>query len=199
MKKIFFLACALTAAFTFFNAQEKMVVKETFDSNRFQWDEFYEKEYSGSIQDGYFVLQNKRAGFLVRSVAELPINIDNNFKVTFKFLVPQLNDKYYFGIIFDYKDENNYSNFLVTERKFKMENREKGTNSLSRQNALILKSGKNKVVIIELEKKGKKLIFRVDNMEAVTITQTLNFGAFGFLVEDANTIKVDEVVIEQIN
>ena len=199
MKKIIFLACALASAFTFVNAQEKMVVKETFDSNRFQWDEFYEKEYSGSIQDGYFVLQNKKIGFLVRTVTELPINIDNNFKVTFKFLVPQLNDKYYFGIIFDYKDENNYSNFLVTEKRFKMVNREKGTNSLSRQNALILKSGKNKKVTIELEKKGSKLIFRVDDMEAVSITQKLNFNTFGFLVEDANTIMVDEVVIEQIN
>jgi hypothetical protein len=48
-----------------------------------------------------------------------------------------------------------------------------------------------------LEKKGPKLIFRVDNMEAVSITKKLNFHAFGFQVEDANTIKVDEVVIEQ--
>ena len=72
MKKIFFLVCVLTA--TFVNAQDKITVKETFESNRFQWDEFYEKDQSGGIQDGYYVLQNKKDGFLVRSVAELPIN-----------------------------------------------------------------------------------------------------------------------------
>ena len=196
MKKIIFLACVFSC--TFVHAQEKRIVKETFESNKFQWDEFYEKDYSGGIQDGYFVLQNKKNGFLVRSVAELPINIDNNFKITFKFLVPKINDDYYFGIIFNYEDENNYSNFLVSEKKYKMCNNVNSTNSISRQGSLILKSGKNKEVIIEIEKKGNKLTFSVDNMEAVSITKKLNFNTFGFQVENANTIKIDEVIIEQI-
>jgi hypothetical protein len=193
MKKIIILlACVLTSVLV--HAQ---VVKETFDNNKFQWDEFYEKDYSGGIQDGYFVLQNRQKEVPIRSVTELPINVNNNFKITFKFLIPKLNDEYYFGIIFNYEDENNYSNFLVSEKRYKMLNRVNGTSSISRKNSIILKSGKNKEVTIELEKKGPKLIFRVDNMEAVSITKKLNFHAFGFQVEDANTIKVDEVVIEQ--
>ena len=196
MRKIIFLICILTTS-VFVNAQEKMVIKETFDNNKFQWDEFYEKEYSGSIQDGYYILQNKKDGFLVQSTTELPINIDYNFKITFKFLVPKVDDKYYFGIIFNYEDENNYSNFLVSEKKYRIWNEVNGTRSISRQSSIILKSGRNKEVIIEIEKKGNKLIFRVDNMEAVSITKKLNFNTFGFQVEDSNTIKIDEVVIEQ--
>jgi hypothetical protein len=69
---------------------------------------------------------------------------------------------------------------------------------LSRQNGIILKSGKNKEVVIIIEKKGPKLIFSVDNMEAVQITKDIRFNTFGFQVENANTIKVDEVVIEQL-
>jgi len=195
MKQIIFLVCVF--AYTFVHAQEKIVVKETFESNKFRWDEFFEKEYSGSIQDRCYVLQNKKDGF-VGSVTELPINIENNFKITFKFLVPKLDDKYYFGVIFNYEDENNYSSFLVSEKKFKILNRVNGVNSISRQGGIILKSGKNKEVVIEIEKKGKKLIFNVDNMEAVTITKMLNFNAFGFQVENANTIKVTEVLIEQL-
>jgi hypothetical protein len=195
MKKLIFILCILSYASV--NAQEKMVVKEDFDNNKFQWEEFFEKEYSGSVQDGYYILQNKNDDNLVRSVTELPINIDKNFKITFKLLVPKLNNEYYFGIIFNYEDENNYSNFLVSEKKFKMWNRANGTSSLSRQNSIILKSGKNKEVLIEMEKKGIKLIFRVDNMEAVSITKNLSFNTFGFQVENANTIKVDEVIIEQ--
>jgi len=175
MKQIIFLVCVF--AYTFVHAQEKIVVKETFESNKFRWDEFFEKEYSGSIQDRCYVLQNKKDGF-VGSVTELPINIENNFKITFKFLVPKLDDKYYFGVIFNYEDENNYSSFLVSEKKFKILNRVNGVNSISRQGGIILKSGKNKEVVIEIEKKGKKLIFNVDNMEAVTITKMLNFNAF---------------------
>ena len=180
------------------HAQEKIVVKETFESNKFRWDEFFEKEYSGSIQDRCYVLQNKKDGYYVQTVTELPINVENNFKVTFKFLIPKLDDKYYFGIIFNYEDENNYSNFLVSEKKFKILNRVNGVNSVCRQGGIILKSGKNKEVTIEIQKKGKKLFFSVDNMEAVDITKKLDFNAFGFQVENANTIKVTEVLIEQI-
>ena len=196
MRKMIFLICVL--ATTLVHAQEKIVVKETFESNKFRWDEFFEKEYSGSIQDGCYVLQNKKDGYYVQTVTELPINVDNNFKVTFKFLIPKLDDKYYFGIIFNYEDENNYSNFLVSEKKFKISNRIKGVNSVSRQGGIILQSGKNKEVTIEIQKKGKKLLFSVDNVEAVDITKKLDFSAFGFQVENANTIKVTEVLIEQI-
>ena len=196
MRQIVFLICVL--ATTLVHAQEKIVVKETFESNKFRWDEFFEKEYSGSVQDRCYVLQNKKDGYYVQTVTELPINVENNFKVTFKFLIPKLDDKYYFGIIFNYEDENNYSNFLVSEKKFKILNRVNGVNSVSRQGGIILKSGKNKEVVIEIQKKGKKLFFSVDNMEAVDITKKLDFSAFGFRVEDANTIKVTEVLIEQI-
>jgi len=196
MRQIIFLVCVF--ATTLVHAQEKRVVKETFESNKFRWDEFFEKEYSGSIQDRCYVLQNKKDGYYIQTVTELPINVENSFKVTFKFLIPKLDDKYYFGIIFNYEDENNYSNFLVSEKKFKIVNRVNGVNSVSRQGGIILKSGKNKEVIIEIQKKGKKLLFSVDNMEAVEITKKLDFNAFGFQVEDANTIKVTEVLIEQI-
>ena len=196
MKKIIFIICVLTS--TFVNAQEQIVVKETFESNKLRWDEFFEKEYSGSIQDGAYVLQNKKDGNLIYSVTDFPIYIDNNFKITFKFLIPRLDNRYYFGIIFNYEDENNYSNFLVSEKKFKIFNKVNGVNSISRQGEIILKSGKNKEVIIVIEKKGKRLIFNVDNMEAVTTTKRLDFNAFGFQVENANTIKVTEVLIEQL-
>ena len=201
MKYIYTLVSVLLT-FTFVNAQEQRVIKEDFDSNRLRWDEFYEKDYYGGIQDGFFVLQNKKDGFVSWSVTDFPIDIDNNFNITFKFLVPRLSDKYYFGIIFDYEDENNYRSFRVSEKRYKIVNTVNGISSLSRQGSIILTSGRNKEVIIDMEKKGNKLLFNVDNMEAVEITiprtRSLNSNSFGFLVEDANTIKVDEVIISQI-
>lgn len=180
------------------NAQEKIVIKENFENNRFQWDEFYEKERKGCIQNGYYVLENKLNDSPALSITELPIDIRNNFKVAFKFLVPKLNDTFYFGIIFDYEDEDNYSNFLVSERNFKIYNKRNGKISPSRKRFLILKAGKNKEVLIEMEKKGPRLIFSVDNMEAFTFTRDLHFNTFGFLVEGNNSIKISEVLIEQV-
>jgi len=201
MKRIYFLVCVLLTV-TFVNAQEKRVITENFENNRFNWSEFYEKDYSGGIQGGYFVLQNKKDGFFTRSVADFPIDIDSNFKITFKFLVPRLNDKYYFGIIYDYEDINNFRSFLASEKKYKTVNRVNGIDNLSNEGSIILNSGRNKEVIIDIERKGNKLIFSVDNMEALQITiprgKTLNSNSFGFLVEGANTIKVSEVIINQI-
>lgn len=203
MRKIIFLVCILTTVFA--NAQR--VVKETFESNKFRWEEFYEKECSVSIQDGYLVLQNKVKELPVCTVTELPIAMDNdnwgnlviknNFKITFKLLVPKLNDEYWFGILYNYEDENNYSSFLVQEKKYRIYNKRNGTLSLSKQSQIILKSGKNKEVTVELQKKGNKLIFTVDNMEVETITKKLYSNSFGFYMEGSNTIKIDEVIIEQ--
>ncbi|MDR1792296.1 MAG: hypothetical protein LBR36_02480 [Bacteroidales bacterium] len=198
MKKIGIFALIILCCISL-KAQEKRTVRETFDNNKFRWDEFYEKTGSASIQDGYFIISNTEKGTCRWSVAELPIDIDQNFKLTFKVLVPKLTDEFYFGIVFNYEDENNYSSFLVTEKKFKILNKVNGVSAQSRASGIILKAGKNKEVVIEIEKKGTKLIFTVDNMEAIAISKELKTNTFGFLVEDANTIKIDEVIIEQIS
>ena len=192
MKKICFLICIFAS--TLVNAQEKIVVKETFENNKFQWSEFYEKDQSGGIEAEYFVLKNKTKKNPALSKAELPITIGENFKITFKFLVPKISGDYYFGIIFNYKSNKNYDKFLVTERKFQILNDD---DDIVDRGMLILKSGKNKEVSIEIEKKGTKLIFRVDDIEAATITGEINSNSFGFMVEGKNTIRVNEVIIEQ--
>ena len=194
MKKICFLICIFTSVLV--NAQEKIIIKETFENNRFQWREFYEKDQSGGIENEYFVLKNKNKKNPALSRSELPITIEENFKITFKFLVPKVSSDYYFGIIFNYKNNGNYDSFLVAERKFQIRNRVNKEND-NDPGVLILKSGKDKEVSIEIEKKGTKLIFRVDDIEAASITEEINSRIFGFLVEGKNTIKVNEVIIEQ--
>ena len=196
MKKLLILFALLIAAGA--QAQEKMIIRETFETNRLRWDEAFEKDYSIGLMDGYFELKNNRKDYLIRTVTELPINPEANFKVTSKFTVPKFNDDCYFGIIFNYEDENNYSYFLVTEKKFKLYNRVNGEVSLSRQNSIILNAGKNKEIVIDMEKKGRKLIFNVDEMEAITITKDMKYNTFGFIVVDDNTVKVNEVIIEQM-
>jgi len=178
-------------------AQGKRVITETFDNNLFRWDEFYEKDCSAGIEDGYFVLKGQKDNG-GHSVAELPIFNDRNFKITFKFLVPKLNDEYYFGVIFNYEDGDNYESFELMERKFQCVNVKDGEIRMSRRGPVILSGGKNKNVEVVVEKKGGKLIFSVDNMEVITITRDVRLTTFGFLVEGDNVLKVDEVSVEQV-
>lgn len=197
MKKIILLICFSIPLFTV--AQSKRIIKETFDNNKFRWDERYEKDYSTSIEDGFFILKSEKEPFLLPAVGELPINIEENFKITFKLIIPKLNNEYYFGIIFNYDDDNNFDSFLVKEKKYHFFYMSGGILNPSRNSGIILNSGKNKEVLIELEKKGSKLIFSVDHMEAASITRPLKNNTFGFLVENKNIIKVDEVAIELIS
>lgn len=194
MKRILFLMCLVAAIGA--NAQEKMIIKETFENNRLRWDEFFEKDCSCNLGNGYLELQNKKDGWTVWNSTELPVSPDANFKITSRILVPKLNDTYFFGILFNYEDENNYSSFMVSEKRFRLYNKTNGTNSLSRHNSIILNSGRNKEVVIEMEKRGDKLTFCVDGMEALKMTKRINYSTFGFIVNGANTIKVLEVDIE---
>ena len=69
--------------------------------------------------------------------------------------------------------------------------------SVSRKGNIILKSEKEKDVNIDMEKKGNKIIFSVDNMEVISITKNFVNNTIGCCVLGENTIKVNELVIEQ--
>ena len=191
-----FIAC-LIAILLIANifAQNKMSIRETFESNKWQWDEFYEKSRSAGIEDGFLVIKNSEG--VARSVVEFPVDVDRNFKITLKFVPERVSSHNWFGVVYNYDDENNYNCFLIQEKKFMIINRVNGVSSISRQGGIILKSGKNKEVIVDMEKKGNKLIFTVDNMEVISITKSLKYNTFGCCVYGEGTLKVDEVILEQ--
>lgn len=191
-----FIACLIAVLLiTNIFAQNKMSIRETFESNKWQWDEFYEKSRSAGIEDGFLVIKNSEG--TARSVVEFPVDVDRNFKITLKFVPERVNTHNWFGVVYNYDDENNFNSFLIQEKKFMIINRVNGVSSVSRQGGIILKSGKNKEVIVEMEKKGNKLIFTVDNMEVISITKALKYNTFGCCVHGEGTLKVDEVLLEQ--
>ncbi len=176
--------------------QEKQIIRETFESNKFQWDEFYEKNRSSNIQDGALVIKNED-NITTISVVEFPLNTEQNFKIHFKF-ISKINSDNWFGIVYNYEDEDNYSCFLMQEQKFKIINKVDGTQRISRQGSIILYSAKKeKEINAVMEKKGQKLIFSVDNMEVITITKPLSYPAFGCCLQGEATLKVDEIIMEQ--
>ena len=130
-------------------------------------------------------------------MVEFPVDVDRSFKITWNFLPERVSSHNWFGVVYNYDDENNFNCFLIQEKKFMIINRVNGVSSISRQGGIILKSGKNKEVIVEMEKKGNKLIFTVDNMEVISITKALKCNTFGCCIYGDGTLKVDEVLLEQ--
>lgn len=171
-------------------------IKETFETNKYQWDEYFEKNCSSSIENGYLLLSNRDKDTYITAVGDLPINNDRNFKAKFD-ITSKVSDDFWFGIVYNYEDESNYSCFLVKEKRYKIINRTNGVSSTSRQGGIILKAGKEQNVEFFIEKKGVRLIFNVNNMEVISISKILDFTTFGFYVEGNNSIKVTEVQIDQ--
>ena len=197
MKRIVLLIIVVLSAYHV-NAQGKRTIRDSFESNRFQWEEFYEKSYSCSIQDGFLQLKSDEEDQSVWSVAELPIDVDKNFEITLNFNVNSIADDCWFGIVFNYEDANNYNCFIVQEKKFRLVNMVNGVSSISRRNEIILKKGGFKDVKMEMKKKGRKLYFLVDDMDVIAITKNVTNNIFGCIVFGNTTIRLKEVIIEQM-
>lgn len=232
-KRILLLAAFFVMGISGLKAQydhNRHIVRDNFEQNRFQWEEFYSKDATGYIdaEDGVYVLQNKKKyPPFAKSVTDLPLIPQENFKYKVTFIVPKLNKSCYFGIVWgdkDYTEEvrknanrkeaekiessRGFGAFMVSEGKYKVCGGSelivtymKAPLAFLRvvdEGRVVLRSGQNKEVVLEMEKKGNKLIFSVDNMEVVTLQEDVMSRSFGFIVEGKNTIKVKEAQIEQL-
>lgn len=203
-------------------SDNKNIVRDNFEKNLFHWEDFYEKFSKGYIDmaENAYILQSKSIYAL--SVTRLPVDITRNFKIKMRFLVPTVNKKNYFGIVYNYKDMEGkedsqkkvanvtsfYRTFLVAEGKFQLCNGTQFVQYSSRNpskyafcvrnidGSLILRAGKNKEVELEMEKKGNQLIFSIDNMEVTKVKEDLVSNYFGFTTN--RIISVKEVSIEQV-
>ncbi len=199
MKNVLFLLVTLLSI-TRINAQSPYEVVDNMDDNKFRWEEFYNKEFSNSFVNGYMILENKLDDSAVYSITDLPLSLDRNFKITTDVIISKIDEKHRFGVLFNFEDESNYSSFILAEGHCKVYNCKNGTISVVKQMDIILKSGRNKEVKIEIERKGSKLIFSVDDMEFASISKKiLDYPSFGYIVYGKNSLKIDDVKIFQIN
>ncbi len=182
------------------NAQNTYEVIDNMSDNKFRWEEYYYNDHSNSFVDGYMVLENKMKDLAAFSITDLPLSVDRNFKISTSVTVSKIDKKSKFGFLFNFEDSNNYTSFILSENHCKVCSCKNGIYSTVKQMDIILKSGRNRDVTIEIERKGSKMVFSVDDMEFISITKkTIDYPSFGYIVYDQNKLKVDEVKIYQIN
>jgi hypothetical protein len=193
------IICAL--AFSPCHAQDENQYKETFDKNTFKWDEMGDKKSSVQILDGYLVIQNKNSG-PVTTITRYPVKVDRPFKITSKFLIQKLDSKSCFGIIYnrslsDNDEVEEFSYFVIKGSECIWGTCKDGKYMGDKPEKIKLKEGKDQIVIVTMENKGKKLVFSVNNMTALEIQMDLKYPFFGFYSEGKSTVKIDEVIIDQ--
>ncbi len=201
MKRILLLCCVGMCLSV--NAETR-TIKETFDDNgnSMQWSEYSTRKNSAVIRDGYYVIERKGGLFVTPQtqvpVGKLPIDVERNFKVSFKLLIPKFNSGFTIA--------TNNGTFLFTAKRLypivtTWEDLEQGKQPvLDAKNYLPMpskKGKKNVEMVISIEKKGKTTNLYVDDMEVYSTTD-MGFKTNSFVLNlVAGVLKVDEIIVEQ--
>lgn len=200
-----------------FFTKAQINIKETFNSDdklRLNWEEYADRRGSALVMDGQLVLTCKEKKHARMVFVNLPINVENDFKISSSIIVKRISDDNRFGISIDDNEfiklgffisenflyvgyyENSTSNFGDSRESTKDYRIIKGDGK-----AIKLKSGKNVTVNTTLEKKGKKLVFSINNVKVYEKyhrnSDFLVAPRLGFITEGNSEIKIDEVKVEQ--
>lgn len=178
----------------------------TAGNSQLQWDEFYDKERSAGVQGDKLHIESKKDKISVLTVSSLPLRADDDFKVKTVFTVSEINDKTPFGIVFNYKDEDNWEGVTFVENTYSYvvfkDGEEVRSKSKSRPTSIKLKKGKKKTVEVTVEKRGEKLRFSIDgNEEFLTRrpAEEFKYRDFGYVIGGKGWIDVDSVAVYQEN
>ncbi len=196
MKKIFlvqlvFLICNICFA------QQMVTVKESFEQNKFNWDESFSDNGSVVLMNEMLMLENKSDATPLSSICNLPISYDEDFTASVTFNKPKINDEDFVGIVFNYEDELNYWVFLVREKEACIGRYYDGKFRRVRTNPIILKKGNKNDVLLQLERKGRNIIFSIDNMEVKKHPINIINSTFGVIRYGEGTLNVSSLEIKR--
>ncbi len=203
MKRIIII-CSLLICAAAVNAQNV----ETFDSNKFGWLESVEKDGSAIITEGVMRLEGKNVLDDVWSLKSnesqvvtscyAPFDPQKNFTFKCDAIAKKINDKGYFGLIFDYMDNYNYSAFYIfkgDKNAMVMYHRVKDNEIIGYRLAdLKLNQKKNAAFAFELRSSFDRVEFYCNDMKAMEVRYNpIQYCGIGFAVFGQQTVDFDNV------
>ena len=181
---------------------------ETFDSNKFGWLESVEKDGSAIITEGVMRLEGKNAlddvwslkagESQVMTSCYAPFDPQKNFTFKCDAVAKKINDKGYFGLVFDYIDNYNYSVFYIfkgDKNAMVLYHRVKGGEIIGERLAdLKLKQKKNAEFAFELKSSFDRVEFYCNDMKAMEVRYNpIKYCGIGFAVFGQQTVDFDNV------
>ena len=203
MKRIIII-CSLLICVATTNAQ----TIETFDSNTFGWIESVEKDGSAIIVEGVMRLEGKNALNDVWSLKAgesqvltscyAPFDPQKNFTFKCDAIAKKINDKGYFGLVFDYMDNYNYSVFYIfkgDKNAMVLYQRVKDGKIIGeRLSDLKLKQKKNTEFAFELRSAFDRVEFYCNNMKAMEVRYNpVMYCGVGFAIFGQQSVDFDNV------
>lgn len=178
-------------------AQGLVTVQESFGQNKFNWDESFTENGTATLMNEMLMLENKSDLVPISSICNLPISFDEDFTATAILNKPNINDKDFVGIVFNYEDEFNFWVFLVREKEACIGRYHDGKFRRVRTNPIILKRGNKNDVTLQLQRKSKNVIFSIDNMEVKKHPINIINNTFGIILYGKGKLNVSSVEIKR--
>ena len=202
MKKII-IAAALAAVCSLASSGQ---IRETFDSNSWQWTEYSANLGKAYIIDGVMRLEiksdneNTTYAEMVGNVAThayLPMDPEKGFEIKCEATVEKFEGKKQFGLILDYIDDMNCLIFMIKGDFAYLYKMKEGKIVGQQRNQFKLQRGKKKTAIdMMVTYLGGELEFRVNDVQALKCKYVpITSNGFGFFAFGKCKVDFDEVEI----
>ncbi len=201
-KRLFIFIIAVAAASTAAFSQ----IKETFDSNSWQWTEYSGEYGKAYIIEGVMRLESKSdkndtpLSEMVENVAThayLPMDPVKGFNLKCSATLEKFEGKKQFGIILDYLDDMNCMVFIIKGDFAYLYRLEAGKIVSQQKNQFKLQKGKkNTTLDIQVSYQGGELEFRVNDVQALMAKyKPITSNGFGFFAFGKCKVDFDDVEI----
>lgn len=179
-------------------------LKETFDSNSWQWTEQSTNLGKVYIVDGVLRFDtNTSTDINIQQVAEhvsshayLPFDPTSGFTITCEAKVDKIGDNKYFGIIMDYMDDLNFMCFNMSQNWAYLYKVTEGRITRKWAGQLHLPKQKKATLDIKIVYSGGDLEIRVDDIQAIHAKYApIESNGFGFFAFGKTKVDFDNVEI----
>lgn len=177
-------------------------MEDDFESNQYNWNEISSNRGIALIKDGVLHMESKGEPLLCTTYASFDVN--KPFVLTCEALAKKVTDDKIFGVVLDYEDEKNYMCFYICEEEARLEVIKKGEKVAERYERINLQSGKKVGITFEVEYGLNELIFKVNNIRALTYRRRvakdeflLGTSGIGFFAKDGMVIDFDNLKVTQ--
>jgi S1-C subfamily serine protease/antitoxin component YwqK of YwqJK toxin-antitoxin module len=180
------------------DGQANKIFEEDFDNNFNDWDLYNSDKSYSVIQNGMLELMSYTKEGTSRFI-NIPIQ-SSEFTLEASIDIEKMKDGEKAGIIFGFKDWNNYCYYFITNNSIFIGLMYEGVSSIKANGMycdVIKKKGSNNLKIIST---GDKYIYSVNGEIQYKTDKFRNFGNnIGFMLTGKNQIKVDNLIIKEIN
>ena len=174
------------------------IFEEDFGNNNNDWDLYESDKSKASITNGIFELKGNTTEGASRFISLNFNGEDIIIEATIDISLVQPGSKA--GIIYGFKDWQNYNYFVITQSSFYVGSVFEGLNVSNAEDmytGVVSKTGFNNLKILNI---GEKSVFSINGEVQFTLDNNRLFGSkVGFAVSGKNTIKIDKLITKEVD